>query len=95
MKRVEVTLHTNFYPVNELRDFIAGVCRTLGLSKKDAMHVKAAVDEACSNIITHAYKNKKGNIKSSVIMKILNINKYYQYSGGGDRFFLIWQIYFF
>jgi serine/threonine-protein kinase RsbW len=62
VKKAEITLYRGFYPVDEVRNFITDICRQLGLKRKEAFKIKAAVDEACINIIEHSYKHKKGDI---------------------------------
>ena len=62
MRKVELTLCRGFYPINEVRNFMANIGRHLGLKRNEMYCIKAAVDEACMNIIKHSYKNKKGNI---------------------------------
>lgn len=42
----------------EVRDFVASHARELGLPEKDISEIRLAVDEAYTNIIKHAYKNK-------------------------------------
>lgn len=66
MKKMEITLYNNFFPVKELRSFIAEVCKQLGCSGKHAYLVKTAVDEALMNIVRHSRNNTKGMIKISV-----------------------------
>ena len=39
----------------EVRDFIADVCVRAGFSKRETNNTKLAMDEACTNIIKHAY----------------------------------------
>lgn len=63
MKKLELTLYKDFYPIDELRNFIASLCRRLGFDRNDVYRVKAAVDEAITNVIRHSYKNKKGSIR--------------------------------
>ncbi len=52
--------------LSEVRDFIAGVCRQAGFSKRETNNTKLAMDEACTNIIKHAYKDTAGNIRIEV-----------------------------
>jgi anti-sigma regulatory factor (Ser/Thr protein kinase) len=59
MKKLELTLYKDFYPIDELRNFIASLCRRLGFDRNDVYRVKAAVDEAVTNVIRHSYKNKE------------------------------------
>jgi anti-anti-sigma factor len=52
--------------LSEVRDFIAGICDRAGFSKSETNNTKLAVDEACTNIIKHAYKDKGGDIRIDV-----------------------------
>ena len=42
--------------LSEVRDFIADICLRAGFSKRETNNTKLAMDEACTNIIKHAYK---------------------------------------
>ncbi|MBN2072187.1 MAG: anti-sigma factor antagonist [Candidatus Krumholzibacteriota bacterium] len=52
--------------LGEVRDFIADICARAGFSKRETNNTKLAMDEACTNIIKHAYKDRAGNIKIEV-----------------------------
>jgi len=52
--------------LSEVRDFIAGICDRAGFSKSETNNTKLAVDEACTNIIKHAYQDKGGDIRIDV-----------------------------
>jgi anti-anti-sigma factor len=52
--------------LSEVRDFIAEICDRAGFSKSETNNTKLAVDEACTNIIKHAYKDKGGDIRIDV-----------------------------
>ena len=52
--------------LSEVRDFIADICNRAGFSKSEMNNTKLAVDEACTNIIKHAYKDKGGDIRLDV-----------------------------
>ena len=41
----------------EARSFVGQAAREFGFDDADAMNIEIAVDEACTNIIKHAYKN--------------------------------------
>lgn len=41
-----------------IKDFVQRVCDAAGCSPKEISNIKLAIDEACSNIIRHAYKDK-------------------------------------
>jgi len=42
-----------------IRNFVAGVARKVGFKEDDVSKIELAVDEACTNVIEHAYKNEK------------------------------------
>ncbi len=44
--------------LSEVRDFVAQHAQNIGLSEKDISEIRLAVDEAYTNIIKHAYKNR-------------------------------------
>ena len=52
--------------LSEVRDFIAEVCVKAGFSKRETNNTKLAMDEACTNIIKHAYYDKVGTIRIDV-----------------------------
>jgi len=50
----------------QIADFVGTVAREAGWSDRDIYHVQMAVDEACSNIIQHAYGSDiQGDIQLS------------------------------
>ncbi len=46
----------------QIAGFVTQAARSAGLSDDDVFHVEMAVDEACSNIIEHAYRRRGGEI---------------------------------
>ncbi len=42
-----------------IRKFVAGIARKVGFKNDDIHKIELAVDEACTNVIQHAYKNQK------------------------------------
>jgi anti-anti-sigma factor len=52
--------------LSEVRDFMADICARAGFSKRETSNTKLAVDEACTNIIKHAYLNRGGEIRIDV-----------------------------
>jgi anti-sigma regulatory factor (Ser/Thr protein kinase) len=66
MKKIDITLHSGFYPTTEIRDFIGSLCQRIGLTAKLAYQIKTVIDEAMTNVVRHAYQNKPGKIKMQV-----------------------------
>jgi len=52
--------------LGKVRDFIEEICFRAGFPKREANNTKLAVDEACTNIIKHAYKGLGGTIRLDV-----------------------------
>lgn len=53
-----------FESLEAIREFISEAAREAGLSDREVYAVKLAVDEACSNIIEHAYRGQsRGEIE--------------------------------
>ncbi len=51
-----------FESLSAIAAFITQAAREAGLNDDEVFHVEMAVDEACSNIIEHAYAVEAGNI---------------------------------
>ena len=51
-----------FECLTEIAAFVTQAAREAGLNNDDVFHVEMAVDEACSNIIEHAYASETGEI---------------------------------
>jgi len=61
-----VTFPGRFESLEKISDFVAKAAKTAGLDDAGVYAVQLAVDEACTNIIEHAYKGEdKGNIHCS------------------------------
>ncbi len=54
MKR-QLVVPGRFKSLPQIADFIGQVAREAGLDEDNVFHVQMAVDEACSNIVEHAY----------------------------------------
>jgi serine/threonine-protein kinase RsbW len=52
-----------FNRLTEIAAFVTQSARRCGLNDDDVFHVEMAVDEACSNIIEHAYAAQAGDIE--------------------------------
>ncbi len=48
--------------LGRVRDFVVEVCEDAGFSPREVSNTKLAVDEACTNIIKHAYETAGGDI---------------------------------
>ena len=51
-----------FEHLTEIAAFVTQAAREAGLNDDEVFHVEMAVDEACSNVIEHAYSTQAGNI---------------------------------
>ncbi len=56
--------------LSEVRDFVTEIARSVGFDTKDISSIKLAVDEGCTNIIRHAYRDvEKGSIEVLAVVK--------------------------
>lgn len=54
---MELCAHSDKAELSRIRDFITSHALKFGFNEKMAMQVALAVDEVCSNLIQHAYKD--------------------------------------
>ncbi len=54
----ELTVTAEDGQLGRVRDFIVQVCEDAGFSSREISNTKLAVDEACTNIIKHAYEGR-------------------------------------
>ncbi len=59
----QLTVPGRFEYLAQIAEFVTHVAREAGLTDDDVFHVEMAVDEACSNIIEHAYAETTGDIE--------------------------------
>jgi anti-sigma regulatory factor (Ser/Thr protein kinase) len=59
-------LIADVHSLEEIRSFVTRVCRAAGLNKDDVWAIELATDEACSNVLVHAYKGKPGLLQVEV-----------------------------
>lgn len=53
----ELTIKSKTSYLNKVRDFVSHEAKKFGFSDDEVSKITLAVDEACTNIIKHAYKN--------------------------------------
>ena len=74
-----------------VRDFITDVCEQAGFSQRETNNTKLAVDEACTNIIKHAYDEDAGSIElraefadGDVTVRIFDTGEPFDFTGVKD-----------
>ena len=55
-KKISKTILSRTDHLLEVRDFVSDAARQFGFSEEDVANIVLAVDEACTNIIKHAYQ---------------------------------------
>ena len=58
----ELTVAAEEGQLGRVRDFVVEICEDAGFSPREVSNTKLAVDEACTNIIKHAYETAGGDI---------------------------------
>jgi len=53
-----------------IRDFVSKVAQKVGFSDKDVGKIELACDEACTNVIKHAYNSKNGKNRLDVLVRV-------------------------
>lgn len=56
-KKISKTIQSRTDHLLEVREFVLEAARQFGFEEEEASKIVLAVDEACTNIIKHAYKN--------------------------------------
>lgn len=62
MPKCCLTVPGQFDCLEQIADFVSQATRDAGFSEDDVFHIQMAVDEACSNVIEHAYCKVQGDI---------------------------------
>lgn len=62
----ELAVPARFENLALIGDFIAGVARRAGFDEKGVFNLQLACDEACTNVIEHAYGGGPGQIRIAV-----------------------------
>jgi serine/threonine-protein kinase RsbW len=55
-KHISKKITSRTESLSEARDFVGTAARSFGFSEEEAANITLAVDEACTNIIKHAYQ---------------------------------------
>lgn len=66
----ELTVLATEGQLGRVRDFVVSVCEDAGFGQREVANTKLAVDEACTNIIKHAYEGKTETGEISVYAEI-------------------------
>jgi len=61
--RFELKVDNRLEYLSIIRDFISRAMRQIGAKERSISEVQLAVDEACTNVIMHAYSGRKGMVK--------------------------------
>jgi serine phosphatase RsbU (regulator of sigma subunit)/anti-sigma regulatory factor (Ser/Thr protein kinase) len=70
LKELAFTLPAQKQYVPEIKDRIARICREYNFNYKDVNNIMIVIDEAASNIIRHAYKDKPGGGDITLDIKV-------------------------
>lgn len=57
----KITFAAKFKNLDDIRDFVGGIAEEMGFSDKEIYSIELATDEACTNIIEHAYGGEGDN----------------------------------
>lgn len=57
-RKYSLTVNSQFERLAEIADFIADAACACGLNEEQTYDAQMAVDEACTNVIEHAYRGK-------------------------------------
>lgn len=79
LKERRLLLPARYDSVRSICDFVIEAAESAGLEGESLFHIELAVDEACTNIVEHAYGDKDGCIEVA----------YGSYHEDGDHFFVV------
>ncbi|HEX6791653.1 MAG TPA: anti-sigma factor antagonist, partial [Candidatus Krumholzibacteria bacterium] len=66
----ELTVAAEEGQLGRVRDFIVNVCEEADFSAREVSNTKLAVDEACTNIIKHAYEGRRESGDITVVAEV-------------------------
>lgn len=70
MEARKLTVKSKTENLSEIREFVSNAAKDFGFNQSAIENIILAVDEACTNIIKHAYKyNAEGEIKITIKFK--------------------------
>jgi anti-sigma regulatory factor (Ser/Thr protein kinase) len=61
-----LSLIADVHSLEKIRSFVTRACRAMGLNSDDVWAVQLATDEACSNVLVHAYAGQPGALEVQV-----------------------------
>ena len=67
ISKIELKINSSTDNLSEVRKFILASWSSFGYDAKDGLKVALSVDEACTNIIKHAYHNSSDGIIKIVV----------------------------
>ena len=68
-KALKKTILSSTDHLLDMREFVSAAARDFGFSEEETSKIALAVDEACTNIIKHAYKNRPDKTIQVVILR--------------------------
>ena len=62
----ELNLHVDLDGIREVREFVGQIGNELNLDSRVIFELQLAVEEACSNIVLHAYDGRGGSLEVTI-----------------------------
>ncbi len=63
-------LPANSENLDIIRKFISGIAGNVGFTEEEVYQIELAVDEACANVIKHAYANEQDNKEKNIHVNV-------------------------
>jgi len=77
----DATFSADFNNLDAIRDFVGEIAEQAGFSGKDVYSIQLSTDEACSNVIEHAYEGAEGgnieiscNVENDILTIVIHDN---------------------
>jgi len=74
VREIFITFPAEEGKLEEIRRYVGNVCKEISLPQKEITSIQLAVEEACTNVIRHAYHYAKGDIGLKVVVKPTDIS---------------------